>query len=386
MSINPAYLIRKAIIDSNLNVRGYFLSFGEGGGQLTKLCSLFPSEEAWPFRHLIFLLNTSELDGPVTCKVPPETCAIVLNCGENQTIGNLDLYREQGFEIAMAGASVQDFDSAVMLPVDCFLINIDEHSADELKQIGKECARSNRELYASGICSREQFSFARHAGFSRFVSSHFLEPVYQPNKPLTTAHAQVIELLDLLRKDADDFALEEIFKRDVALSFKILRYINSAGFGLMCEIESIRHAIQVLGRKPLYRWLILLLATAGSTSCPALMKTAVIRGRFVELLGAHLLDKRELDTLFIAGVFSLLDVILERPMEEALDCLLLPESINEALLNQAGVFTPFIELAIACERTDPAYIHHNALLLGLSDEIINHAHIQALAWVEELDI
>ncbi|MDE3021669.1 MAG: HDOD domain-containing protein [Pseudomonadota bacterium] len=386
MLTKPAYLMREAIIDSALHVRGYFLSLGGQPQQATTLCEILHNNPVWPFRNLQFILDAIEAPDILFCEVDSSLCSMGIPWKGQVTqeiiLGCLD----KGFSVAVTDAAVHRLRASDVPMANIFMVDVGFFTEEKLLQYISSSSKPFSQLIATGINSLHSFTVACRAGFERFTSSHFLEPVYQSNKPVTAAHIQVIELLDLLRKDADDSLLEEVFKHDVTLSFKILRYINSAGFGLMCEIESIRHAIQVLGRKPLYRWLTLLLATSGTSSPPALTKTAVIRGRFVELLGFHLLDKRELDSLFIAGVFSLLDVILERPMEEALECLSLPETITDALLNRTGVFAPFIDLAIACEGRDVELVDKTALFLGLSEEQVNNAHIQALAWVEELSI
>ncbi|MBL8508954.1 MAG: HDOD domain-containing protein, partial [Chitinimonas sp.] len=188
--------------------------------------------------------------------------------------------------------------------------------------------------------------------------------------------------------NAEITEIENALKRDVALSFKLLRYINSAGFGLSCEIHSFRHAVTILGYQKLYRWLTLLLVTASSDAGtpPALMKTAVTRGRLVELLGSHMLDGTDRDNLFIVGVFSLLDVMLDMPMEKILETLLLPDAVSDALLSRTGIYGPFLELAEACEDPEMADVPRLCEHLQLTPEMLNKAHVSALAWVEELGV
>ena len=195
----------------------------------------------------------------------------------------------------------------------------------------------------------------------------------------------MLDLLNLVSRDADVQDVENGFKRDPALSFKLLRYINSVGFGLSCEIQSIRHALTILGTKQLYRWLTLLMVTAGeNATAPALMKTAITRGRLTELLGADYFEKSDRDNLFIVGVFSLLDAMLEMPMDQVLEKVLLPEAINDALLNREGIYGPFLQLAEACEDADSARIAQLAGSLQYDPDKVNECHIAALAWAEEL--
>jgi c-di-GMP-related signal transduction protein len=177
-----------------------------------------------------------------------------------------------------------------------------------------------------------------------------------------------------------------VLKRDPALSYKLLRYINSAGFGLGCEVQSLRHAVTLLGYSPLYRWLALLLATATTTGySPVLMQTAVIRGRFAELLGQTFLPRNEAENLFVAGMFSLLDRLLGVPMEDVLAKIQLSDSVNEALLRRQGIYGPFLALAEACEL-NAADIESMAASLCIGAAQVNKAHLSALAWVQALKL
>src|SRR5690606_30053898 len=111
-------------------------------------------------------------------------------------------------------------------------------------------------------------------------------------------------LLNLVRRNGDIRDIETVLKQDLALSYKLLRYINSAGFGLMYEIQSFRHAVNILGYDALNKWLSLLLVTdSRDPSAPALMQTAITRGRFMEEAGAGHVDADERDNLFITGAF-----------------------------------------------------------------------------------
>jgi EAL and modified HD-GYP domain-containing signal transduction protein len=116
------------------------------------------------------------------------------------------------------------------------------------------------------------------------------------------------------------------------------------------------------------------------------MKTAVTRGRLTELLGKDMLEAADRDNLFIVGVFSLLDAMLEMPMNEVLDKLSLPEAISDALLSRQGLYGPFLDLAIACEAGNFNHIEKQAFSLQLEPDKINQSHLDALAWVETLGI
>ncbi|MDU7589285.1 MAG: HDOD domain-containing protein, partial [Acidovorax sp.] len=195
----------------------------------------------------------------------------------------------------------------------------------------------------------------------------------------------IIQLINLVRQQASTGEIEELLKKDPTLSFNLLRFINSSGFGLSCEVTSFRHAVMILGLKKLFRWAALLMTTSrASGSPPAVGQTAVVRGRLMELLAAELLPPEECDNAFVVGVFSLLDAMLGVPLEHALETVALPQPVLDALLHNKGVFAPFLELTKACESGDDEAFARTAEALHLSNRQVNWAHLQALAWAESL--
>lgn len=243
------------------------------------------------------------------------------------------------------------------------------------------------EPIAGKVETKEEFNFCRELGLPYFQGFYFARPETLGAKAIHPAYQHVLELMKKVHGNAEIREIEEAFRKDGALSFKILRYINSVGFGLSCEIQSIRHALTILGYRQLYRWLTLLLVTSREDATPpALMKTAITRGRLTELLGQEYLSGHELDNLFIVGVFSLLDAMLGMPMEDILGELTLPAAVSDALLCRGGVYAPFLELAEACEGVGIERIDGLARQLQLVPEKVSRAHLAALAWVEDLGI
>ena len=237
---------------------------------------------------------------------------------------------------------------------------------------------------AKRLPNHAAFADAINGGYSGAAGWFFLNGMPVVDK-LNPGHAQIVRVLNLVRRNAEIKEIEAALKQDVTLSYKLLRYINSAGFGLSCEIQSYRHAVTILGTDKLNKWLSMLLVTASrDPAAPALMQTAIARGRFMEIIGTDFFDKSKLDNLFIAGAFSLLDTLLGTRLEVVLDQMHLPEAITDALLRREGVYGPFLELALACEADDPAQLLAKATALGLSAAKLNHAQLEALAFADSL--
>jgi EAL and modified HD-GYP domain-containing signal transduction protein len=240
---------------------------------------------------------------------------------------------------------------------------------------------------AFNVADRPTFQECINAGLNAAASWFFKEPSGAPAKAVSPAQAQIIRVLNLVRKNADVKEVEAALKQDVTLSYKLLRYINSAGFGLSCEIQSFRHAVTILGYDKLNKWLSLLLATASKDPmAQAQMHTALCRARLMEILGKGLVDRSEYDNLFITGAFSMLEILLGVSMDKILETMSLPETIGDALLGHGGVYGPFLELAIACEDGDGEAIATQAGMLGLSAGALNQALMNALSFAETINL
>lgn len=292
-----------------------------------------------------------------------------------------------GFRFALDDFRYQP-EAEPLLPLVSYVkLDVLANSPDEIMHTVQAVRRHPVTLVAEKVERQDQYAHYRDLGFELFQGFFFAHPEHLATKVFNPSQATVLELMEKVRQESEVKDIEAAFKRDVALTFKLLRYINSAGFGLSCEVQSIRHAVTILGYKPLYKWLTLLLATASSTPmAPALTRTAITRGRLCELLGQHILAKNERDNLFITGVFSLLDALLEMPMPDLLDRLLLPEAISDALLNRTGLYGPILALAEACESRDADQVDNLAESLTLTPEQVSTAHLQALAWAEQLGL
>lgn len=300
-----------------------------------------------------------------------------------QTLQQLDDLRAQGFQIALDNF-LPTAESVKYLPHAQFVkIDIETLGLDNAGKLAAKLKALAPKLIATRVETPEQFKACKQHGFHYFEGYFFTHYSASGTKIINPSYASVLDLLNKVNKKAEVKVLEDGFKRDPALSFKLLRYINSVGFGLSCEIQSIKHALIILGTQQLYRWLTLLMVTAGeNTTAPGLMKTAIIRGRLTELLGADFFDQKNRDNLFIVGVFSLLDAMLEMPMDKVLDKVQLPEAITDALLRREGVYGPFLQLAEACESGNSLAIEQLASSLQYEPAKVNDCHIAALSWAE----
>ncbi len=402
---DQAFIGRQPILDEKQQIMGYELLFRHSAAATDaiieddiKACSrvlvntLSDMGAQWLLGDKLAFINVNEemLHSDLLELLPPQrtvlevletvpaTDAVVARCQE---------LRAQGFRIALDD-HVPTAELAPLLGCADFVkIDIVQTGLEKAAAIHAQLKPLPLKIIAEKVETRQQFDACKKIGFHYFQGYYFAHPETLTAKVINPSYATVLDLLNLVSKDADTKVVEDGFKRDPALSFKLLRYINSVGFGLSCEIQSIRHALSILGTRQLYRWLTLLMVTAGeNTTSPALMKTAITRGRLTELLGESYFDKADRDNLFIVGVFSLLDAMLEMPINQVLEKVNLPDPVSEALLTQEGIYGPFLQLAKACEDADRDLVKSLADSLQFDPNRVNDCHIAALAWVEGLGL
>lgn len=239
---------------------------------------------------------------------------------------------------------------------------------------------------AEKVETREEFRACRAQGMGLFQGYYFARPETLSTRHIDPVAESVMQLFSLVTSRAEPKMIEIGFRQDVALSYNLLRYINSVGFGLAHRVESIRHALVLLGHTKLARWLTLLMftATGQNPAPPALFRTALVRARLTELLGSRRLPAAEHDDLFMCGMFSLLDVLLGVPPAEALRHLNLSQPLLAALLRGEGPYAPYLALARACEDEDLAGAELLAGSVGLSAGELLRAQQEALGWAEEV--
>ncbi|AVP58531.1 EAL and HDOD domain-containing protein [Pulveribacter suum] len=403
-SDNLVIIARQAILDEQRAVYGYELfdrsTAADAHTAASDAALLFNAlsyagSEALVGRKTVFINCTLEsLSGAHLELIHPEKVVLeVPTPGASATpeeiaghIPTLQDLRARGFRIAF-NQEVLRRAYAAWVPLASFIKLDLQAFKPELAQplVKFATAHSQAKLVAEKVETAEQYERMAALGVKLFQGYWFAHPTMVKAQTIRPSQATILQLINLVRKQAAVSEIEDLLKKDPTLSFNLLRFINSSGFGLSVEITSFRHAVMILGLKKLFRWAALLLTTSRNTgSPPAVGQTAVVRGRLMELLAAELLPPEECDNAFVVGVFSLLDAMLGVPLERALETVALPQPVVDALMHNQGVFAPFLELTRACESGDDEAFARAAEALHLSNRQVNWAHLQALTWAESL--
>jgi len=395
------FIVREPLLDPQQRVVGYELTWQQQGdaaladADLESLVSFVAEQvndddRGWLLRDKTLFLQAvpAMLSTDALHQLPPEHTVLSLKTSElanADTVAAARALRAGGVGVLLRDADITRLGKNLASVAS--YIEVRFAGADVAAQARTYAAlkQSNVRMIGRPIASWADFDACAALGLDAFVGKLHLTP--RPGtdaKGMNPAQTIIMQLMQMVKQNADIAQLEAVLKRDATLSYKLLRFINSAGFGAGREVASLKQALALLGYSPLYRWLTLLLATASTSGySPVLLETAVVRGRLAELLGQGAVGKSEAENIFVAGMFSLLDRLLGIPMKEVLETIQLSDDVVAALLTRGGKYGPYLALAEACELNSNL-VSTLAASLGLTPLDVNKAHLSALAWAQNV--
>ncbi len=242
------------------------------------------------------------------------------------------------------------------------------------------------QVLAEKVETQEDFEQALAAGYTHFQGYFFSEPVVIKARDIPGFRLNYLRLMRQVNQPELELdELENIIKQELSISYRVLRYINSARFGLRKEVTSIRHALVLVGVKELRKWTsVWALAGLGRDRPQELIVASLVRARFSEMLGplARLPDRTS--ELFMLGMFSMIDAIMGRPKEELLGSLPIPADLHAALLGDENDLQRVLDCVVAYERGEWAACSGAAALLGVEDAAIPPCYLEATRWAREI--
>lgn len=263
-------------------------------------------------------------------------------------------------------------------------------SQEQLGAVTSQLKRWPLTMLAEKVDSREQAEYCLRLGYDLFQGYYFAKPVIIAGKKLGHSQLALMRLLGLVLEDAETNVLEGIFKHEPGLAMNLMRLTNSVATGVRTRVTSMRHAITVLGRRQLQRWLQLLLYTnpsGGDQMASPLLQLAATRGRFLELLAGKLKPgAREFeDRAFMTGILSLMPTLMGVALEEILKGIQLVSDVQEALESQTGQLGIMLQLTEALELGDGKRCFAlTAQLPGADSLMVNSCLTQALSWASNI--
>lgn len=275
---------------------------------------------------------------------------------------------------------------------DIIKVDILGTAPERLAPIVTQLKKYNKKLLAEKVETAEQLELCRGLGFDYFQGYFFAKPTIISGRKLNPSQVILLRLLALVMQDAETAEIENAFKMEPGLTVNMLRLTNSVSSGLTTRITSLRHAITILGRRQIQRWLQLLIYTnpnsAGKSAGNPLLQLAATRGRLMELLAECGQGKnREFsDQAFMVGIMSLMPALLGMAMPDILSQLPVAPRVNQALVERTGQLGMLLQLVEATEQTDADIIKEAlARLPSISTEDLETALSEAFAWANHLN-
>ena len=258
---------------------------------------------------------------------------------------------------------------------------IDIHMA----QIYFQKVYPNIKLCAGNIQTQEIFEQLKQKGGYEFFEGEFYRmPVTKGQTKVAPLKVNYIELLNVVNDD--DFELTkaaDIIGRDTALVISLLAMVNK--MAVNSEITSIRHAAAMLGQKELQKWINTAVAGKLYADKPnEITRLSLLRAKFAENLAPFFELGQQAEELFLMGLFSVLDVIFDQPMEEALKLVKVSGEISDALISHTGILAPVLEFALSYERADWQEVSRLMILKNIGMDAVYEAYVQTLGWYRDL--
>lgn len=274
-----------------------------------------------------------------------------------------------------------------LLPLaDIVKIDVLNRPLEELREVVRALDGAPARLLAERVETAEVRDTCRELGFELFQGYFFSRPEVISGRGISTDQIGILQLMNRLRDDdASDLEIEEEFRRDPSLSYKLLRMVNAAAGGQR-GIESIMHAVRIVGREQLHRWLAMLFASSlarGQGIDMELVHSAVLRGRLLERLGETADRSADAGSLFLLGLFSHMDALLRMPMAELLEKVDLTDEVKTALVEREGRFAVWLQLAEAYEAADWERMSALAAAVGISPFDLPEIYLESLNWARE---
>lgn len=254
---------------------------------------------------------------------------------------------------------------------------------EELRHLSRILRRPGLALVAEKVETREQFLFAQQLGCSFFQGYYFSKPVVFSHRDVQPITNNQLKLLNIVNKEEFELAeVSAIVQTDLALTYKLLRLVNCVAFGFRYRIRTVHHALVALGIREVRKWVTLIaMMDAHNGQGNELVRASLIRAKLLEEMALQRgMGSNEANDLFMLGLLSMMDVIMDQPFSEILSGLSLDERVRTALNGRTGPFTPYLELAENYETGCWEVVFDLASKLTLDHKLMTRSYREALNW------
>ena len=367
--MSEVFVARQPIFDPALDVTAYELLF-RGSNSLDRalisdndeatstvvinaftelgLDTVVGSHRAWVNVSRDFVMQSMALALP--------SDRVVLELLEDQAVdadllAALDVLRSGGYQIALDDFIWSEEREPLLSHVDVVKVEVLNRPHEDVAADVERLRPYDVKLLAEKLETREDYERCAALGFELFQGYFFCKPETLSARGVAPNRLAMLQLVAALQDPNIQFAdLETLIARDVALSYRLLRYINSAFFGLRREVDSIGRALALLGLENVKRWSTLTIFAGIDEKPREVIVTGLTRARFCELAGPRHFDEAQPDRLFTLGLFSVIDALMDAPMADVLAKIPFPAEMTDALVKGTGRKGELLNAAFACER------------------------------------
>jgi len=393
------FIARQPILDCKQQLYGYELLFRAGAKDTfcsadtdtmtrsTLDLSLLLGAESFTEGHRAFVNCTREvLCSGVVESLPKNLVVLEILediAADEETVRACHRLKSAGYQIALDDVVSVDDRPAFVEIADIIKVDFLLTDAAQQEALAKRFGKHGVQLLAEKVETHEQFQSALKMGYTLFQGYFFCRPVTMEAKDLPSMHTGYLNVLRKVYEPELDFhALERAIREEPSLCYRLLRYLNSAAFGVS-QVNSIVQVLNLLGRDELRKWvsLVTTISLAGPRSTE-LLRMALSRARFCELFAES--QKLVPTDFFLVGLFSLLDAILDRPMVQIVEHVPLSPVCRDALNGVSNRPRQALELAIAGARGEWEILPQLCAHLGCTEEEMWHWHRDAQNWVRSM--
>ena len=393
------YVARQPIIDREQKVFGYELLFRDGlenafagdkdeASRATLDRSLLMGLDVLCDGRRAFVNCTRDtlIKGLVTLLPSATTVVEVLENvpADPDVMQACQTLKEAGYLIALDDYVANDAREPMTEIADIIKVDMKLTTEAQRGELIKRFGPWRRRMLAEKIETQQDFARAREQGFVYFQGYFFRRPEMLNTRDMPANRLNYLRLLqEVSHPDLNVPALEKLIKAEASVCYRLLRYLNSAVFAFANEIHSVRHALSMLGEREVRRWVRLVAAVgAGQEKSSDLLLSALVRGRFGELLQP--LVKHGESDLFLMGLLSLIDAMLEMPMASVLEKVPLDRETKAVLLGQASLLRPVYQLMLAHESGEWDAARQLSESLHLDSEEVASYYWRAQQWAREV--
>lgn len=393
-----AFVARQPILDREKDVFAYELLFRDGNAGAYPTHNDEKSEYIAKKFHTLGLddisgdkksfinFTTQTLISGFPASLNPQTVVIELSENPAKQVGLLDAckhIKQMGFKLAIDDPFMHSGKHEIFPLIDIVKVDVEKASYEVIEKNIPRFLDSKIQLVAEQVNKPSDFETCRSLGFDFFQGYFFAqlgEQKIQRNLP-----ASKMTLVQLMGESSKDvFSIEsvnEIIERDAALSYLLLRFINNPTINKRYKISSLRHALNYMGEVEVKKFIALLAMANLSDDKPLeLIHMSLVRAKFFDLLAEARGLKNNPPIGFLVGLFSMLDVLLDRDMPFLLEQLPLADSVNDALLARSSEFNLYIGLVRAFESALWLNVIKSAKLLDIDQKILHGMYNQAIQW------